>query len=401
MGKKSVLKKMLFLMVASLPLSALGASAECSEKQTFIEQTICDDKELSQLDKQVITAFAEVLVRPTGRNALFLQQRDWLSKLRNTCQDKVCLRREYESRLEALRTLVGRQHIVREAEVCEFRDLKLPPTYAIFAAGAYAGRRLNFKFDKSGHVATQMDAVVHFPSRPVVLLLGAYEPTIWNIRRSPQTRIAGVLVSGIHRQAVAGLDPTVPVLNTSHDNKGPCGYFYVDGSKLEKLNPLSRRLFGREVDLVYPAQAGNVAIGDRLPSDTALLTSESTPPETFYDAGARMAGQAGLDDAVRKGLLRKAIDADADAWTKKVIASSTPARDVPPLAGPDRFKPPRPEIRHGYVVLKPFMFPAGLDDAVSATFFVPKGVPFPGGDLGHANVYDFSSLSCAGRACPH
>jgi hypothetical protein len=79
--------------------------------------------------------------------------------------------------------------------------------------------------------------------QPVVLILGAYEPTVWNIGWTTGTRILAVLVSGYHRQALAGLDPKVPTINSSYDNRGPCGYFYLGGSDgIEKLNPISRKL---------------------------------------------------------------------------------------------------------------------------------------------------------------
>jgi hypothetical protein len=232
----------------------------------------------------------------------------------------------------------------------------------------------------------------------VVLMLGAYEPTVWNISWSPTTRIVAVLASGYHRQAIAGLEPGIPTLNTSYDNKGPCGYFYVGENDLGKINPMSRRFFGRQVDLVYLAKAGIIAIGDAVLAGTKLVTSASTPPEAFYDKTAPMAGPAGLEDAVRKGLLRKATDADIDAWVNAVVAS-TPSRDLPPIAGEGRPKPQRPGTYNAYVVLKPFTYPAGLYGGNSATFFIPNGIPKPNGNAGHSSVYDFNRLNCLGPLC--
>ena len=50
-----------------------------------------------------------------------------------------------------------------------------------------------------------MDVVVNYSSKPVVLMLGAYEPTIWNIKWTPTTHIVALLVSGYRRQAVLAL----------------------------------------------------------------------------------------------------------------------------------------------------------------------------------------------------
>ena len=84
------------------------------------------------------------------------------------------------------------------------------------------------------------------------------------------------------------------------------------------------------MDLVYLAKAGNLSIGEEVPEGIKLIISESTLPEFFYDKTAPLAGPAGLEDAIRKGLLRKATDADVDAWVNAVVAS-TSNRDVPPI----------------------------------------------------------------------
>jgi hypothetical protein len=139
-------------------------------------------------------------------------------------------------------------------QACAFTNLKLPEDFRILATGAYTGRRLGFQIDQSGQNATQFDVAVNSPDKPVVLILGAYDPAIWNIGWTPKTRIVAVLVSGYHRQAIAGLDPKVPTLNSTYDNKGACGHFYLSAQGApEQLNPLARKLFGKPVDLVYPA----------------------------------------------------------------------------------------------------------------------------------------------------
>lgn len=291
----------------------------------------------------------------------------------------------------------SRQSVVQKP-VCGFADLKLPEQFSVLAAGAYSGRKIAFQIDQSGHEGTQIDVAVNSPGKPVVLMLGAYEPTIWNIGWSPQTQIAAVLVGGYHRQAVAGLEQGTPLLNSSYDNKGPCGYFYVTPDNLAPLNPLSKRVFGRGVDMVFPATNGKVVIGEPLAAGTALVTSGAITPESFHDRTAPIAGPAGLEDAVRKGLLRKATAADAEAWAEAVL-QNTPQRDLPPVAGQGVPRPPKPSLFNAYVVLKPFTYPSGLYGGNSATFLIPKGVPKPEGNSGHSSVFDFNTLNCQGVLC--
>jgi hypothetical protein len=281
---------------------------------------------------------------------------------------------------------------------CAFADLKLPAEFSVFAAGAYSGKKTAIQIDQSGHEATRIDVAVNSPKKPVVLMLGAYEPTIWNIGWSRGTKVVAVLVSGYHRQAVAGLEKNTPMLNSSYDNRGTCGYFYVTSDNLGPLNPLARKLFGRAVDLVYPATNGKVVVGEPLGEGISLVTSSETPPESFHDKSAPMAGPAGVEDAVSKGLLRKATVADAEAWAE-AVAQNSPKRDVPPVAGADAAKRPRPAFYNGYVVLKAFTYPAGLYGGNSVTFIIPKGVPKPDGNPGHSAVYDFNTLNCQGALC--
>jgi len=282
--------------------------------------------------------------------------------------------------------------------VCGFPDLKLPEDFAVFVVGASSGRKIAFQIDQSGHEGTQIDVTVNSPNKPVVLLLGAYEPTIWNIGWTANTRILAVLGGGYHRQAYAGLEKHTPLLNSSHDNRGPCGYIRSAKDNLAQLNPLSRRVFGRPVDMVFPAADGRVVVGTALPAGAKLIRSPEVTPESFFDKSAPIAGPAGLEDAVKKGLLREATAADAEAWSEAVLQNS-PKRDLPPVAGQGVPKPPKPFLYNAYVVLKPFTYPAGLYGGNSATFIIAKGVPKPQGDPGHSEVYDFNTLNCQGPVC--
>ena len=290
-----------------------------------------------------------------------------------------------------------------QSPFCGFPDLKLPADFSVFAAGAYSpGRKLSFQIDQSGYEVAQVDVAVNSPGKPVVLMLGAYEPTIWNLGWSKETKILAVLVGGYHRQVVTGLDKSIPVVVSTYDNKGACGPFHVDVDvnfdKLASLNPMSQRVFGRPIDKAYPAAKGKVHVGTPLAAGASLIRSADVKPESFFDKTAPIAGPAGLADAVRRGTLRKATPADARAWVEAVRQSSGRA-DVLPVAGQVVPSPSEPEIYNGYVVLKPFTYPSGLYGGHLGTFLVPKGVPTPGGNPGHSSVYDFNNLNCQGALC--
>lgn len=283
-------------------------------------------------------------------------------------------------------------------DVCLKFAENLPSDFAVYAAGAYSGKVSSFRIDQSGHKATQIDIEVNQPGKPVVLMLGAYEPTVWDVRLSPETKVLAVLVSGYHKQVITGLNQNIPSLISTYDNGGPCGYFYVSPETLAKLNPLARRIFGRAVDTVYPVIDGRAVIGGTVSANTRLPASAPTP-DSFGDKSGPLAGETGLEDAVLKGLLRRATAADAEAWVDAVI-QGTPQRDLPYVAGQGIPRPPKPGIYNGYVVLAAFTYPAGLFGAHSATFLIPKGVPTPQGNAGHSTIYDFNTLmKCQGSIC--
>ncbi|WNG24174.1 hypothetical protein F0U62_09175 [Cystobacter fuscus] len=283
------------------------------------------------------------------------------------------------------------------ASACGFRGLSLPADFAVLAGGGYAGKKSSVQIDQSGFAATTMTVSVDNPGKPVVLMLGAYAPTLWSIRRSQKTTILAVLVSGAHRQIVAGLDADTPVVIHTADDRLSCGFFHVGTGHLEKLNPMARQIFGRDVDMVYPARGGEVILGEAKGMPSKWVGGSDTPVESYVDKKAPLAGEMGLDDAVRRGLLRRANIADRDAWYAQ-LERLAPELGLPPVSGDGRASRLRSShmMRNAYVVLRPMTFPAGLDGANSAVFFVPKGTERPRGNPGDSQVYDFNDMSCTG-----
>jgi hypothetical protein len=292
--------------------------------------------------------------------------------------------------------------------VCRFPDLQLPPDTVIYAAGGHGSecKPLGFQIDQSGLMARRADAIVNEPNRPVALLLGAHDPTVWNIEWTQGTRILAVLASGNYSDAVSGLPKNTPVLLGVKKNKHArtCISFYVESptkndfvknENREKINKISKEAFGRPADhIVHFDKGGKIHIGEPLPSGAKTITSPDTPPDSFHDPNAPLAGEPGLTDAVAKGLLRKATMADAEAWSEAIAQ-----RDIEPVAGQGFPKPQKPVLYNAYVVLKPFTYPSGLYGAHLAIFIVPKGVQKPEGNPGHSTVYDFNSMSCTGPMC--
>jgi hypothetical protein len=283
----------------------------------------------------------------------------------------------------------------RVVDACSQFTERLPSDYVLLAGGGYAGRELGFQIDQSGHEATGFDVVVNMPGRTVVLVLGAYEPSIWKISREPRTRIAGVFVTGYHRQAIAGLGAGTPVLNSSYEEKGACGYSYFSRDEVEKMDAHVRRVLGRPAQTYFVASNGQLGLGDGgMPSSTV----QDGPADfnSFRDEHAPLAGLAGLEKLLSDGVLRRAQPSDLLGWKEAQRRS----QGLPPMnvAGSQNEASSSLPFRP-YVVQGPMTFPSGLYGGNSVTFIVPKGVPRPLGNPGHSAVYDWNTLICDGAIC--
>lgn len=279
-----------------------------------------------------------------------------------------------------------------DASGCGFPAVVSDPSVRILAAGAHAGAPAGFEIDESGHQATLMRVAVNRPGERVALLLGAYEPTVWSVGWTAGTEIVAVLATGYHDQRLSGLPAGTPTGVSTYQNRGACGFAYVETRPTGGLDGVAGRAFGRGVDEMHIAQGGRAMIG---PAGDALITGADAPePAEFAVAGTLPAGDAGLQVALRDGLLRRATPADAEAWR-------TAARDAGALYGEqahERATHPMLNDR-SYTVLKSFRFPSGLYGAHLAVFYLPQGVAEPTGNPGHSSVFDIATGTCRGPMC--
>ncbi|MCF6330898.1 MAG: hypothetical protein L3I99_05055 [Sulfurimonas sp.] len=319
---------------------------------------------------------------------------------------------KYEKKIELKKdknlsqsTSVNLKKLQAPKDDCKFKKINFPNDMIVYAGGAYSGKKIRYQIDQSGHQATQFNIIVNSPNKSVALLLGAYEPSIWNIAWTKGTYIAAVFVTGYHRQAVAGLSKDTPVINSSQYNKGACQYMYIADENIKKINPLSNIVYEKNVKMVYYAENGNIVFGEQINEHTKLYASKDSLPDSFINKSSPLAGKAGLEDLVSKGMLRRSISSDINKWTKqkeeaykKILEAKN--EELPPVANAKKKTVFNPQYVHnGYVILKKITIPAGLYGGNLATFFLEKGVPYPDGKLGHSILYDFNTIDCHGVGC--
>lgn len=301
--------------------------------------------------------------------------------------------------------------VAASPSVCGFPGVEFPADTVVLGAGELGGREIDFQIEKkTGNPATQIDVSVNYPNKPVALMMGASNPTIWNIGWTEETNIVAVFVSGYHRQQIAGLKTATPRLISTHDDEGPCNtseFIYKnfihshssgfiasfnfglikDPAQARDEQKLSQILFSQSVSKIFPVneKKGKVLIGSPLESGQELVTSFATPPDSFFEREAPLAGQAALDQAVKKGILRRATLDDAAIWTSLLKRKYDLQKRKPPNIPPD--------LNNAYVILEKFTYPPGLTGNNSATFYIAEGAPPPKGDYGHSKVYDLNSIS--------
>ena len=261
---------------------------------------------------------------------------------------------------------------------------KLPEEFAVYAVGTYRGTAsVNVQLDDSGHAVTQVDVVVDNPEQPVVLVLTAYDPVVWRVGRTKDTKIAGILVSGYHGQALIGVDKKTPYAISSYEEKGSFQYFYASRAsrRLLEMNDAVKQLVGREIEHFFNKPTDGVFyIGDPPANQEAVVYSDDLKLEGYVKKDRTVVGEEALDELVQAKKLRLATTADIAAWVDK--ASEKYKRFNQDLRVSTRMR-----VGRSYVVLDKLTLPGGLFGAHSRAFIVPDDVPFPAGPSCHNTFY--------------
>lgn len=288
------------------------------------------------------------------------------------------------------------------AQGCDLSDIELSKGFKVYGVdAANISRRLSYPIDNSGNKAGQIDVIVNLPSQPVILILGHYNPAVWKIQMTEDTQIAGVIVYGYHRQEVAGLTADTPILINTFDKCREDDYYKnLINRNLSASKQLSEKLFGQKLDrwlgdINSDPSDRLYILGEPLEEDTILISSEDTPVESFLMTDAPRVGHAGIEGAVKKGMLRPATQQDFDTWASAYIQNreSSSKKELFPTAEKrehyknELIKSFKDDRKRTYVVLDDnFEYPAGLSE--SLVFLVNEGVSLPKGDSGHSAVFD-------------
>lgn len=278
---------------------------------------------------------------------------------------------------------------------CRLGDL--PRDFTVQAVGVYEGDiDTDVRLNASGHETKAVDVVVNMRGKDVVLVLMAYDPVLWQVKRTPASRIAAVIVGGYHAQAVVGIERSVPLLISTYDGRKDCAeyfYAYEAGQSLLRADALVKKLTGREIERLSSSyRLGTVAVGDLVPATVTLVSSGDYQPEDYTNLPRFPSGQKGIQRLIELGLLRRATAEDVNSWVEK--ASARYRRFNPTLSVAKPFGP-----QGVYTVLGKMRYPEGLFGGHSVAFLIPAGIPTPEGNPGHSAVYYLDDGNCKGAVC--
>jgi len=93
---------------------AWSASFDCQKARNAPEKMVCSDPELSKLDDQLAQTYRDALntmaaqvkadkITSDTPSRLIKEQKNWITYVRNVCEDIACLRESYQSRVELLK----------------------------------------------------------------------------------------------------------------------------------------------------------------------------------------------------------------------------------------------------------------------------------------------------------
>jgi hypothetical protein len=275
-----------------------------------------------------------------------------------------------------------------------------PINHTVFAAGWYNGRKIEQYIDDSWHNATIFDVFVDYSEKPVVLVLGAYEPSIWNISISKWTKIEKIILWWYHNQEVSWIFSSIPIERHVYETSKSNDYFYIIKWETTKW---SLRRFGEIETLYYPDSNWKIVIGNQSGQNTQWIQDPKNIPENYYKHWDELGWKPWLDLLVQKWILRVATKKDADDWFNSLIASPTSfiSRDEwYPITDSADLEILRNKYTPGYwdsswmnyyVVVKDTKLPGWMYWAFA--FYVPKWITLTW-DISNGSIYDFNTLQC-------
>jgi len=134
-----------------------AATFDCSKSLTQPERLICTDEMLSKADDHLATVYKQALRHSSTPEVLRNQQRNWLTKVRNRCDDKACLKIAYNTRIQTLSRIAPWMTNEKAKKICT-------SALAMINDGSIKNRFINFKPASDNERTAWEDRYSQFPT---------------------------------------------------------------------------------------------------------------------------------------------------------------------------------------------------------------------------------------------
>jgi hypothetical protein len=277
--------------------------------------------------------------------------------------------------LAAKRAAVAVKPPATPAELADPLLGKLPEDFMVAAVTVSRGPKTSdVQLAADGSTTYLCDVVVNEPGRNVVLIVSGYEPTIWQIGHTRETKLVGVIITGYQRQAVVGLERSTAQAASTNELQGAFRPFHGNQGFVPEttaLNKFAAGLVGKTVSAHGKLSSDGIFyVGEQPQRDSDVIRSEDKKIEDLAAKGSLPAGQRGLDQLVKQGFIRLAKQDDIDEW----VAA---AKEREANAGSGRQPHHYMHVGRTYVILKETSLPPGMSGGNSRSFIVPVDVPLP------------------------
>lgn len=147
--------------------------------------------------------------------------------------------------------------MAKKTDTCEFPERMsaafLQRVFVYKGGGIAHGIRIS----SSSVMPRQVDVVVNSKDKSIFLHLLSNEPVIWNIRRTSETNLIGVISMGVQGSAVIGVDRSIPVAISSR-------YFStLDNCNSAELSKIFQHIVREEVSEIRMHDPGMILIGEK------------------------------------------------------------------------------------------------------------------------------------------
>jgi hypothetical protein len=259
-----------------------------------------------------------------------------------------------------------------DASICKFVNFQLPPSdfeLWLISAATDIGGQVGFQIDPAESEAIQIDVNINRPGKKIALvLMQGNSPTIWNIRHTNSSIPVAILAYGSQKTAIAGVDDQLQVILASQKtSNSACKDFFLSrhSESARENDQKLLKFFGKKPDNKILNVRNTVNIGVKADS-TRLISNPKKSPIVFKAENTPFSGKRGLDDAIAAGSIRPMTEQDAIDWVAAMKAH------VAATGVSEKYSDWWPDVRRGYVVLKPVTVPA--TQPPGAVFLLKKNV---------------------------